>query len=395
MATGGLLDDLLNLEVDVIIADDLERTAMPVSTDDDLEPAIGEIVDDYVRWLDRHLPQTEGPPPRPGVGLVAELVWVQSRADDAARRLAETADAGRPVVGSWPSMLHRIGGNAAQLKAVVERDVVEPVDRIRIVRKAWELGTGTIVAQTVVQLDGDVVTRADEDSLFVDDRAALRRLHRDAVREALAHWRVLVELVTALVTSVLQVAFAIVRHPGTGWKELKRRWNERRERDDRLPVRELLRKETWIQIRADWTRFRETVLPLFAEGGATIESPADGPPYARTVIQPDGDVLWFVAEGAADDEVALEAHSALVTDWYDGTAAASATVRQIVAAFQRSIAGALAVLWTVVTVASGINWGWWALAAGALAAVVAVGAMLVARAGLGHWIRKAVGLAGR
>jgi hypothetical protein len=395
MARDGLLDDLLNIEVDVVIADHLERTAMPVSADDDLEPAIGEVVDEYVRWLDRHFPAPEDSTPRPGEGPAAQLAWVQSRAEDAARLLAEAADAGRLVEGSWPSMLHRIGGNAAQLRAVVERDVVEPVDRTRIVRKAWELGTGTIVAQTVVQLDGDVVTRIDEDNLFVDDRAALRRLHRDAVREAIAHWRVLVELVTALVTSVLQVVFAIVRHPGTGWKELKRRWNERRERDDRLPVRDLLRKETWTRIRADWSRFRENILPLFADGGATIESSAGDPPYARTIIQPDGDVLWFVSAGAADDEEALEAHSALVTGWYDGTAAASATVRQIVAAFQRAIAGALAVLWTAATVASGIKLGWWALAAGAAAAVVAVGAMLIARAGLGHWIGKAVGLASR
>lgn len=72
-----------------------------------------------------------------------------------------------------------------------------PEEIVRI-RKVWELGTETIVMQTVVQLDGDVVVRIDEARTAVDHQA-LRETHRESVDTALGHWRNLVDTVVRMV----------------------------------------------------------------------------------------------------------------------------------------------------------------------------------------------------
>ena len=406
----GLLDDLLNIEVDVIVADDLERGPMPVVSGDDHDAVMRSVLDGYVEWLDTHGPALDeassslsasipnAPEQRPA-DLVEGLEWVEERAAIGEVQATRLMDVDQLPDPAWPPMLHRIRGNAAQLRAVAEGEVTEQVDRVRIVRKAWELGTHTIVAQTVVQLDGDIVARVDEDSFLTDERAPLRALHAEALRGALDNWRTLFGLVIQLVMTAGQVVRALWP-PRTGLAVLKQRWRDRRQRDDatgdhEMTVRDLLRRATWTKIRADWTDFRETAVALLVDGGTTIESPADGPVFARTVIQPDGDALWFVSEEAADDQALLEAHTSRVAGWCERSGAAVATMRQIVAAFQRAVATLLAVVWTGVTAASGFAWGWWALAAGVVAAIIGGGVLLAFRAGLGHWVRKAVGLARR
>lgn len=211
-STQGLLDDLLNIEVDVIVGGTVGRDAMPVSKGGDPSPAMRETLDSYVRWLDTHTPAIHdewsalgsgdaprGATPRLGGGMAEEFGRVAERAGLSAIRTDDLIEAGRTIDPTWPTMLSRIHGNSLQLEAVAAGDVAEPVDRLRIVRKAWELGTGTIVAQTVVQLDGDAVSRVDREMLLADDRTALRTLHAEAVRGALEHWQLLVDLLVELV----------------------------------------------------------------------------------------------------------------------------------------------------------------------------------------------------
>jgi hypothetical protein len=81
-------------------------------------------------------------------------------------------------------------------------DTVFSGDEIVTIRKVWELGTETIVSQTVVQLDGDVVTRINEASPFADDQV-LRDFHREGVATALSHWNALVETFVTITTKLL------------------------------------------------------------------------------------------------------------------------------------------------------------------------------------------------
>ena len=402
----GLLADLLSIEVDVIIADDLDRGPMPTVTGDDHDAAIREVLDDYVDWLDTHRPARASTVPTalaPGPGsLVTELESVEQRAAIREEQATQAIAVGQPPNPMWPPMLHRIRGNAAQLRAVAAGEVAEQVDRVRIVRKAWELGTHTIVAQTVVQLDGDIILRADEDSFLTTEREPLRSMHAEALRGALENWRMLFDLVAQLVMTAGQVVRALLP-PRAGLAVLKQRLGDWRQRDreHQIKARDLLRKGTWKKIRADWKDFRETAVALILDGGTTIESSADGSVSARTVIQPDGDAMWFISEAAADDQALLDAHTSRVTGWYERSGGAVRAVKQITIALLRAVVGLAAAIWAVVAAASGLAGGWWAfvvglatgLAVGLAVAILGGAVLLAVRAGLGWRIRKATGLA--
>ena len=69
-----------------------------------------------------------------------------------------------------------------------------PDERVTL-RKIWEVGTETVMLQTTIQLDGDVLTRLRP---FRDDTDAARyerlhTLHREGVETALATWQTLID----------------------------------------------------------------------------------------------------------------------------------------------------------------------------------------------------------
>jgi hypothetical protein len=81
-----------------------------------------------------------------------------------------------------------------------------PADEAARLRKYWELGTETIVLQTVLSLGGDVVTRVppgtDDGALAPAAQAELARLHQDAVAASTGMWRTMMEIVIDVLTRV-------------------------------------------------------------------------------------------------------------------------------------------------------------------------------------------------
>lgn len=70
------------------------------------------------------------------------------------------------------------------------------------VRKIWELGCEQIVMQTLVQLDGDVVTRISGD-IESADHTLIHALHADGVRVATQSWQFLVETLVGFTKSLV------------------------------------------------------------------------------------------------------------------------------------------------------------------------------------------------
>jgi hypothetical protein len=63
-----------------------------------------------------------------------------------------------------------------------------------VVRKAWELGLEQVLMQTIVQLDGDVVTRMTPDvaqGLYPD----LNDLHLEGVTKGISVWTLLLDVI--------------------------------------------------------------------------------------------------------------------------------------------------------------------------------------------------------
>jgi hypothetical protein len=122
------------------------------------------------------------------------------------------------------NMLLRISENCARLKHIVQgvqkrdnkrwkqfipktaAELVETHERVPLadldledraaIRKIWEMGVEEVVAQTCVQIDGDVITRLSPqliDSGAAEIRTLLLTIHRDSVGIGLQHWSFLAD----------------------------------------------------------------------------------------------------------------------------------------------------------------------------------------------------------
>ncbi len=258
-----IVDDLLNLEIDVIIKPGMTARKMP-------EPphALLDVIgayDTYICQVGNRLnpiweemgrpavqvrPGSESPKPQspnrqtdPVTGrltvplrtesvpdVISEEVFdnLRERAVEAEavyRRLVTADDRRRVPEDETGVILTRIFRNCDQIKAMLTRPAVSavvgsgvdrdnamtlvlPLESSEIValRKIWEIGTESVVMQTIAQLDGDIVTRIQRGR----DAAAykpLHDLHQEAVASALKHWQFLAQTVATFLSSVLRGFF--------------------------------------------------------------------------------------------------------------------------------------------------------------------------------------------
>jgi hypothetical protein len=140
------------------------------------------------------------------------------------------------------------------------------------------------------------------------------------------------------------------------------------------------------ELRRRWDEFRVLRAELFDTGGATIDWPRDvsegSPLLARTVVQPDGDVLWVVHEDFVTDAGMLRSHSESVAGWYES---ASDTVTALRLYLRTLLTGASVMASAVAGIGSFQEWGWWA-AAVALALVLVLEP--IGRAVIGRLMRR-------
>jgi hypothetical protein len=374
-----LVDDLLNVEVDIIVDDDIGPLADGAT--------MSSVVERYETWLADHVPAIDArwrsfsPTERDleaveRARLAAAQVGVAGIDEAPGDAAADGGGAGgvlrdaavaearcRILVASdpppdsgWLPVLRRIRGTVEQFATLPPNAGTPSVDEVRIVRKAAELGTATISAQSVVQLDGDIVIRADDGSFLTPEWLALRELHTHAVECSLAHWRVLIDFAAQVTMGAAGLATTIaraIRNPVS----TARRWNDRRK--DNLQAsgraaRELLKPTV---LRDTWREFERIREELLEDGGITVESPgrAGGhepplPVFARTVIQPDGDALWFVRTDVAGDRDLLDQHASRVAAVYQRRGAVVATLQRYLSAIQSSISAFIATVGAVLAV---------------------------------------------
>jgi hypothetical protein len=409
-----LLEGLLTVEVDLVVTEQL-ATRPPFEHPDDADAAVANLLADYRRWmLDRavmldadwatlvssseveaartaaweraglvengrvvaglDLGRLRDPPAARPIGDLPEIERVAQVAGGMCTVLAA---AGRLTDPHVATVFRRIHGNAAQIRQVSD-DSPYTADQLALLRKAVELGTDVILTQTVVQADGDLVVRVDPTILSGRMHHAMHPAGA-AVDQALAYWRSLVDLVCVVATTAgtgpsIRLQLRALRRFARGL------WRAGRSHEPTTAEQRMGPVQTWTLLRA-------TGVALFSRGGATIESPPDGDdPYARTVVQPDGDALWFIRDDALTDRGLLDQHAARVADWYDSTGSAIASARAYLTRLQQAAAALLGILSAAGTVG---RLGWWGIA---LAAGVAAVAPRLVRSVVGRLVRWRCGI---
>jgi len=75
-------------------------------------------------------------------------------------------------------------------------------EQLGLIRKIWELGVEEIAMQTVIQLDGDVVTRVIP-KYANEKHKGLHDLHNQGITTSIKFWKTLVDIVKDVITSIL------------------------------------------------------------------------------------------------------------------------------------------------------------------------------------------------
>jgi hypothetical protein len=101
---------------------------------------------------------------------------------------------------------------------ITERELIEKLqekqpnfanvqlNQITTIRKIWEIGTETVLIQTVIQVEGDVITRITpqliDDHALSDIRETLFNAHRSSIDVGLTHWKNLIGIVQELARKI-------------------------------------------------------------------------------------------------------------------------------------------------------------------------------------------------
>jgi hypothetical protein len=229
-----IFDDLLTLEVNLILKPAMTGRKMP-----ETHLALLDILGWYSEQLvasTRHIRKTHYTRPDPCVSVSTfEALRVQALALD--RELSSP--------GPESILLKRIHRNCRQIIDILKRAEVDeairrdgqvvmrdgqPVqrdgrdemglteddrttilpltaDEVLTVRKAWEVSTEEIITQTVVQLDGDIVTRI-QPARAAANSSPLHALHREGLDNALKHWQFMFRTVGELAGRTLRAFLA-------------------------------------------------------------------------------------------------------------------------------------------------------------------------------------------
>lgn len=76
-----------------------------------------------------------------------------------------------------------------------------PVDYSIAVRKMWDVGVENVLMQTIIQIDGDVITRIQSD-IDEDKRKSMLDVHQRSVDVSLSHWRTMLDIVKQIAGSL-------------------------------------------------------------------------------------------------------------------------------------------------------------------------------------------------
>ena len=203
-------NNLFSLEINTIIKDGITATRMPPTAH-----ALMDIANEY----DAMLQKLGTIPPK---NSDTEASWWEF--DDLRTRAKQIYDGMGRIPGRSYSqadllMLSRIRDNSDQIKGIFEAlkarsGGVDPVYtrgnapsvsllpmEVVTVRKIWEIGTETIAMQTVIHLNGDVITRMQELYTKPENRFFIE-VHDNAVQTSTGFWHRLVDTVSAFMKGV-------------------------------------------------------------------------------------------------------------------------------------------------------------------------------------------------
>jgi hypothetical protein len=180
---GDIVRGLISLEVNTIIKDGMSATRMGPPA-----AALCEIAARYATWLQNN-----------GCAYTAVPDPVTPQYLDTLAATADQVKAAHPDSEGVAVMATRIARNARQLSTMFDKLTKtdpEPSELVQL-RKIWELGTETVVMQTVLWIDGDATQRIHP--AYADQaHQQLLAVHSASVSMSLNYWKCLGDLIVSV-----------------------------------------------------------------------------------------------------------------------------------------------------------------------------------------------------
>ena len=224
---GNIADNLLNLEINTIIKPNITGRKMPAP-----RHALIDIAQEFDAKLTAlGLPPEILPNQTINLGSIDSFDRLRKRANKGLNRIEED-EKGRAVAAEKEvelMMLYRIRNvsdqikgmfNSVQLRGVKEWDndytradieskrppfPLTP-DELVLIRKIWEIGVEEIALQTIIQMDGDIVTRVHP-RFATQHHEELHRIHNQSVSVSLSMWKELIGVVKDFFVSIVEWLF--------------------------------------------------------------------------------------------------------------------------------------------------------------------------------------------
>jgi hypothetical protein len=214
--------DLINLEINTIVKPNIEGTKMPNPRHALLEIAKVfdyELTRQGISRFEKHR----------DFGGRESFDQLRERANRRIIELQKKGAALTPQEGSDLLMLYRIKDKSDQIKSIfnaLERRGVSSWDneyshveieekqppfplspgQLVLIRKIWELGVEEVAVQTIIQMDGDVVTRV-QPKYVSSNNEVIFRMHNQGVATSVSFWKELIGIVKDFFNTIVRMFF--------------------------------------------------------------------------------------------------------------------------------------------------------------------------------------------
>ena len=219
-----IAQDLVNLEVNTIIKPMISGTKMPRA-----RKVLIEIGNEYVVQLDKMGVAVALPDSPQGEKLYGSRQSFEAINNGSRHRVEELTNQSDPlsdiqssqlfmlirirdmsdtIVGMFSAFQSREGHGETYDNLITYRQIESfpplPLTHEQIIqlRKIWEIGTEEIAMQTVIQLDGDVMTRVIP-KYAEGDHSVIHQIHQQGVQTSVAFWKDLISIAKDFLSSLL------------------------------------------------------------------------------------------------------------------------------------------------------------------------------------------------
>lgn len=219
-----IAEDVLNLEINTILSDNIEGVKMPGPRHALLDIAKGYDLRLTLMGAERMKP----PEKHNDFGGWESFHQLRERANKEILRIEGDKDLNNETRANL-NLLYRIKDKSDQLKGLlagkngvwvqgisreqinennVNYSLLLSPSELVLIRKAWELGTEEIAMQTVIQLDGDVITRIQRN--YADPNpvnVTIHKLHNEGVSKSIFFWKELIGIIGDFFNLIFKVFF--------------------------------------------------------------------------------------------------------------------------------------------------------------------------------------------